>query len=72
MTDAQAQIGASDEWYLFLPSEEEPPQPYRGARTIWPLSADELSRTESQAQSGNASALNNLGTDCSREGGASL
>jgi hypothetical protein len=58
----QKQINAGDEWYLFIPSEKEPLQPYRSARTVWPLSAEELSRAERQAHSGNASALNNLGT----------
>jgi hypothetical protein len=60
--DKKNRIGAGDEWYLYLPSNKEPVQPYRTAHTVWPLSAEELSRTESQAQSGNASALNNLGT----------
>jgi hypothetical protein len=60
--DARDQIGPGDEWYLHFPSDE-PLQPYRSARTVWPLSAEELSRTERQAQSGNASALNNLGND---------
>jgi hypothetical protein len=61
-SDAKDRTGAGDEWYLYLPSNKEPVQPYRTAHTVWPLSAGELSRTESQAQSGNASALNNLGT----------
>ncbi len=67
MSDAKQRIGADDEWYLYFPSgEEEPPQPYRTAPTVWPLSADELSRTERAAQSSDkaerAAALNNLGT----------
>jgi hypothetical protein len=61
--DAKDQIGPNDEWYLHYPSKVEPLQPYRTANTVWPLSAKELVRTERQAQSGNASALNNLGTD---------
>jgi hypothetical protein len=60
--DEKDRIGAGDEWYLYLPSNEEPVQPYRTAHTVWPLGTEELSRTESQAQSGNAPALNNLGT----------
>ncbi len=55
-------IAAADEWYLYLPSKAEPLQPYRSAPTAWPLCAEELRRTESQAHSGNPSALNNLGT----------
>jgi hypothetical protein len=61
--DAKNLIGPNDEWYLHHPSHFEAPQPYRTAHTVWPLSAEELSRTERQAQSGNASALNNLGTN---------
>ncbi len=61
--DAKDQLSAADEWYLYHPSDSGVQlQPYRSAQTVWPLSAEELSRTESQAQSGNASALNNLGT----------
>jgi hypothetical protein len=60
-TDAKDQIGPSDEWYLFM-ANQDLPQPYRTSHTVWPLSAEELSRTERQAQSGNPSALNNLGT----------
>jgi hypothetical protein len=73
MSDAKAQISASDEWYLFVETPDEPPHPYRSARAVWPLSTEELRRNELQAQSGNASALNNLGTKrsgvrpCSRE-----
>ncbi len=67
MCDARQRIGAVDEWYLYFPAgEEEPPQPYRTAPTVWPLSADELSRTERASQSSDkaerAAALNNLGT----------
>ncbi len=61
MTDSKGQIGASEEWYLYLPSNEALPQPYRSAPITWPISDVELKRTEAQAQSGNASALNNLG-----------
>jgi hypothetical protein len=57
------QIGPNEEWYLHYPSKFERLQPYRTAHTVWPLSTEELSRTERQAQSGNASALNNLGTN---------
>ncbi len=62
LADAKDQIGANDEWYVHRPSKFESPQPYRTAHAVWSLSAEELSRTESQAQSGNASALSNLGT----------
>jgi hypothetical protein len=62
MNDAKAQIGASEEWYLFLPPHYQPPQPYRSAPAAWPISAQELKRTEAQAAASNASALNNLGT----------
>jgi hypothetical protein len=61
-TKAQASISASEEWFVYIPPFNEP-QPYRSAPTTWPISAEELSRTEAQAQSGNASALNNLGTN---------
>jgi hypothetical protein len=43
-------------------TKHESPQPCRGARTAWPLSAKELSRAESQAQGENALAVNHLGT----------
>jgi hypothetical protein len=60
MSDTKAQISADNEWYVFqtLPYGE---QPYRSAPTAWPLSADELTRTEAQAATSNPSALNNLG-----------
>ncbi len=60
--DAKDQIGPNEEWFLHFRSDV-PLQPYRSALTVWPLSAEELSRTERQAQSGNPSALNNLGTN---------
>jgi hypothetical protein len=60
--DAKHQIGPNEEWYLHFHSDL-PLQPYRTAHAVWPLSTEELSRTESQAQSDNASALNNLGTN---------
>jgi hypothetical protein len=63
MSDGKHQINVVDEWYLHYPAKFEPLQPYRTAHTVWPLSAEELSRTERQAQSGNASALNNFGTN---------
>ncbi len=72
MSDAKQRIGADDEWYLYFPAAEEPepPQPYRTAPTVWPLSANELSRTERAAQSTDkaerAAALNNLGTELCR------
>jgi hypothetical protein len=66
MSDAKQRIGADDEWYLYFPTNEVVAQPYRTAPTVWPLSADELSRTERAAQSSDkaerAAALNNLGT----------
>ncbi len=62
MSDAKDGIATDEEWYLYIPSKDEPPQPYRSARAVWPLGAEELSRTDRQAQSGNPSALNNLGT----------
>jgi hypothetical protein len=72
MAAASDRISVSEEWYLYHPfAEDVPLQPYRTARTVWPLSAEELSRTERQAESGNASALNNLGTACGRENGRS-
>jgi TPR repeat protein len=58
--DAKHQIGPNEEWYLHV-DFDVPLQPYRTAHTVWPLSTEELSHTERQAQSGNASALNNLG-----------
>jgi hypothetical protein len=45
-------IGVDDEWFLFLHGEGSL-QPYRSAPTSWPISANELARTEKQAQSGN-------------------
>jgi hypothetical protein len=62
MSDAKAQIGASEEWYLFVFLRHGLPQPYRSAPTAWPISEEELRRTEAQAAASNASALNNLGT----------
>jgi hypothetical protein len=71
MADAKTdQISGGEQWYLYRPSKqseggvdvEMPIQPYRSAPTTWPLSAEELSRTERLAQSCNPSALNNLGT----------
>jgi hypothetical protein len=67
MSDAKAQIGASEEWCIFLlprnqPLRNQPLQPYRSAPTAWPISAEELTLTEVQSAASNASALNNLGT----------
>jgi hypothetical protein len=62
MSDAKTQIGASDEWLLFLTLDSSALQPYRSAPAVWPISVEELKRTEAQAAAANASALNNLGT----------
>ncbi len=62
MSTSPPQIGRDDEWYLYLPKEENvPPQPYRTARTVWPVSAQEVKQTEDEAARSNPSALNNLG-----------
>jgi hypothetical protein len=66
MSDAKHRIGISEEWYLFIPPGGALPQLYRTARTVWPLSAKEVQLTESQAQSGNPCALNNLGRPLDR------
>ncbi len=66
MIEAKAQIGASEEWYLLATKESAPLQPYRSAPATWPISAQELKRTEAQAAT-NPSALNNLGTHNERE-----
>jgi hypothetical protein len=61
MSTPTPQIGRKEEWYLYLPNAAKiPPQPYRTARTVWPISAQEVKQTESEAAS-NPSALNNLG-----------
>ncbi len=60
---SEKEAGGGEEWYLYLPSSDEPLQPYRSARTAWPISAEEVSRTESQAAASKASALNNLGNE---------
>jgi hypothetical protein len=60
-TQAAALVTASEEWYLFLPLLSGVPQPHRTAPAAWLISAEALKRTETQAVSGNASALNNLG-----------
>jgi hypothetical protein len=62
MSDKKAEVGASEDWYLYLPPTNEPLQPYRRAPTAWPISAEELKRTEAQAAATHASALNDLGT----------
>jgi hypothetical protein len=68
MSDAKGALSANDEWYLYLlPTRDPQVQPYRTAPTVWPLSTEELSRTERESKSGNASALNNLGTNVSRQ-----
>jgi hypothetical protein len=60
---SEKEAGGGEEWCLYLPSRDKPLQPYRSARTAWPISAEELSRTESQAAASKASALNNLGNE---------
>ncbi len=60
MSDADATVSIAEEWYLYRPLGD-PPQPYRSAPAAWPISADELKRTEAQAAASNPSALNNLG-----------
>jgi hypothetical protein len=62
MSDAKGAIGADEEWHLWLIHDDEEVQPYRTAPTAWPISAEEVKRSESQAVSSNASAVNNLGT----------
>ena len=62
MSTSPLQIGRDDEWFLYLPKEENvPAQPYRTARTVWPLSAQDVKQTEDEAARSNPSALNNLG-----------
>jgi hypothetical protein len=61
MSSAQVPLSADEAWYVFVPSRATPPQLYRSAPTVWPLSAEALSTIETQAQSGNTSAINNLG-----------
>jgi hypothetical protein len=66
MSASPPQIGRDDEWHLCLPKEKNvPPQPYRTARTVWPLSAQDVKQTENEAARSNPSALNNLGSACS-------
>ena len=62
MSSSPSQIGRDDEWYLYLPKAANvPPQPYRTARTVWPVSAQDVKQTEDEADRSNPSALNNLG-----------
>jgi hypothetical protein len=62
MSTSTPQIGREEEWYLYLPNAANtPPQLYRTARTVWPISAQDLKQTEDEAARSNPSALNNLG-----------
>jgi hypothetical protein len=62
MSTSPPQIGREEEWYLYLPNDAKiPPQLYRTARTVWPLSAQDVKQTEDEAAASNPSALNNLG-----------
>jgi hypothetical protein len=62
MTDFNHQCIADKQWLLYIPSSKDGVQPFRSAPTAWPISAEELKRTEARAARANVSAINNLGT----------
>jgi hypothetical protein len=63
MSDVKGATNTGEDWYLYVPScdPSENPQPYRATPTAWPISVEEVKRTEAQAQSGSPSAVNALG-----------
>ncbi len=62
MSDAKRHVSTDEEWYLYVTATNLflGAQPYRSAVATWPISDEELQRTESLAPT-NPSALNNLG-----------
>jgi hypothetical protein len=63
MADVKAAVSTRQDWHLYLPPNDDPPQPYCSEPTTWPLSNLHLERLEDSAKAGDPLALNLLGTD---------